>query len=154
MNRALIIIMTAAGILASSCSTATTPATSAPPIDYANATFTREFAATGTQKALYNKSLEYIAESFKSATDVIKYQNPEEGKIIGKAVTSWNSLTGNNVFYTFVIEVADGHAKITAKNIYIHTDNGQDVPLWSGTYEGAKKSIEADLANYEAWVSK
>ena len=150
--RHLILIL--ASILVVGCSTTTTPATFAPPIDYANATFIREFSATGTQKILYNKSLEYIAESFKSATDVIKYQNPEEGKIIGKAVTSWNSLTGNNVFYTFVIEVADGHAKITAKNIYIHTDNGQDVPLWSGTYEGAKKSIESDLARFEAWINK
>ena len=68
---------------------------------------------------LYRLSMEWMAKTFRSAQDVIQYQDKEEGIIVGKGVVmiAW-AFSPRPTHFTLTIEVRDGRARITFSDIY------------------------------------
>jgi hypothetical protein len=80
-----------------------------------------------TQKDIYNRSKAWVATAFKSAKDVIQYDNAEEGKIICKGVVEIDAtgLGMNGTIHTkqagyvrFMVQVEtkDGKCRVMISN--------------------------------------
>ena len=73
---------------------------------------------------LYDKCLIWFAEQFKSANEVIQYQNKENSTIIAKGAfieESYNLLWR----FTLKIECKDGRFRYILNNIYQDYNNGE-----------------------------
>lgn len=97
------------------------------PIQESSKTFDRVVEAPGfTKDQLYNGSKMWIAESFKSAKDVIEHHSKEDGVIIGNGVIPY-PCTGmecsgrdrTKVPFTMKVETKDNRFRLTFSNIKI-----------------------------------
>lgn len=81
-----------------------------------------------TKDELYKKAKIYFVDNFKSANDVIQYQDAEEGKIIGKGYFEIQDVKNSwgepftlvwDVYYTTSIECKDGKYRYSLYDINI-----------------------------------
>ena len=74
-----------------------------------------------SQKELFEKSMTWMAKAFKSAQDVIQYQDKEAGKIIGKGFMVVGYLAGMpyDTYFTITLETKDNKARATIEDAYI-----------------------------------
>lgn len=86
------------------------------PLEYSSVTPVEKVLAS----ELYLRALAWFATSFQSANDVIQFKDPQAGKIIGRAVHSYNpnvfmssACTKGYIDYNIVVEVKDGRYKLT-----------------------------------------
>jgi len=73
---------------------------------------------------IYNKTLTWMAESFRSSKEVIEYKDIVEGKIIGNTIISVNFSEGimplyRDVRVTIIIEIKENKFRFTAKNFIL-----------------------------------
>lgn len=79
-----------------------------------------------TQEELYNRAKIWFAETFRSAKEVIQLDNKEEGKIIGKGVSSFIVNAGTAIesdiplYFTIDLQMKDGRYKILFSNMRTH----------------------------------
>jgi hypothetical protein len=111
---------------------------------------------------LYNNSKLYFVDSYKSAKDVIQYDDKDQGKVIGKGFFSISTnqkynlmFTGNikwDVYYTIEIFCKNGRYRYRIYDIYINdfetAENGQ-----SRSMESVPVSNLSSLRK-ESWYKK
>lgn len=93
---------------------------------------------------LFRSSKVYFVDSYKSANDVIQYQDQTEGKVIGKGFFELNqSKTFTNVkwdvYYSTSIECKNGKYRYRIYDITIKQD-------WYGSSEHVTKDLNIDDA--------
>lgn len=78
-------------------------------------TYKEVVTQSGTKDELYNRSMQWIKETYINPSGVTKISNKGEGKIIGMSAFKLYSLDkkgtkvpGGSVGYTFIIELKDG----------------------------------------------
>lgn len=70
------------------------------------------------KEKIYNLSLQFIAENFRSAKAVIEYQDRETGRIIGNGSTTVSDgLMNRPATFTMIIDVKDNKYRITYKSL-------------------------------------
>lgn len=78
-----------------------------------------------SQKQIFDASKIWMAQSFKSANDVVQYEDVSTGTIIGKGNMqypckgTWNCLANvdNRVFFTLKIDTKDNKARLTFNDL-------------------------------------
>lgn len=79
----------------------------------------RVVTATGDQDELFRLSNEWMAKTFRESSEVIQYQDKEEGVIVGKGFTkSKVGLANFNFWFTMTIESKDQKARVTIEDVY------------------------------------
>ena len=128
------------------------------PIDSAsgNAMYKETIKIDDTKDKLYLKGKEWLANTFKSAKEVIQMDDKEAGQIIGKRNMEV-SIRGNyagHINYTIALYFKDGKYKYEIKNIYHEKPNtpsnggdiGKDKPqcgIW-GLFQNQWDEIKRD----------
>ena len=69
------------------------------------------------QAEIYARSLEWMAKTFVDSKEVVEVKDRENGRIIGKGLTSFtNVIVKIPCRYTITIEAKDGKARVTMEN--------------------------------------
>lgn len=70
---------------------------------------------------LFQDSIDWITQSFKSAKEVIEYQDSDTGKIIGKGIipVEYRKGTPVNTNFRFVLEIKDQRVRFTVDGPYV-----------------------------------
>ncbi|MBI1342132.1 MAG: DUF4468 domain-containing protein [Terrimonas sp.] len=78
-----------------------------------------------SKNELYNRAMSWIAETFKSANNVIQLQDKENGKILIKGAIKYDAPAfspgtnySGNFFFTLSLEFKDGKYKYDIDNVY------------------------------------
>jgi hypothetical protein len=107
------------------------------------------YCDTLNQKQIYQKSLQWIAGSFRSAKAVIEYQNEQEGKIIGNISIPYS--------FGMLTLYARGSMTITAKENKVKINfiikdklvDGSPAPIFEGDWETIQIKINSMIENYQ-----
>jgi hypothetical protein len=86
-----------------------------------------------TKEQIYQKSLEWIANSFKSYKHVIEYQDKESGTIIGNIVTPGAGIDLGSYESSIKIECKDNKSRLSIQPQNYITLNGKLSPITGGT---------------------
>lgn len=80
----------------------------------------RVIEAQGSQDELYRLANEWMAKTFVESSEVIQYQDKEEGIIVGKGLTKhkYGGISTWNIWYTMTIEVKEDRARATIEDVY------------------------------------
>lgn len=97
------------------------------PVNQSDLVFSQVYEAPGIAKeAIYEGSLKWMAENFKSAKSVIEYQNSGDGTVIGNGTINYPcdgfdcvAKASWRVKFTMKIETKDGRFKTDFKNLLI-----------------------------------
>jgi len=97
------------------------------PIAQSEREFSQVYDIPGVSKGeIYEGSLKWIAENFKSAKSVIEYQNPTDGVVIGNGIINYPCSSFEcigkaswRVKFTMKLETKDGKFKTEFKNLLI-----------------------------------
>jgi hypothetical protein len=112
-----------------------------------------------TKNEIYDKSLEWMAQTFSGSREVIELKDKDSGKIIGKGITSFRGKIGigsTNVLcrFTLIVEAKDNKYRTTYNNfvgLWGESYNRPE-PLEQKKYIDAVKAklavIDGDLYNY------
>ena len=85
------------------------------------------------QATIYNKSLQWMAEGFRSAQDVIQYKDEGEGVIIGKgSVAVTYTFAPYPTHFTLKIEAKDGRYRVTFFDIFFISKGAFGAELKTG----------------------
>lgn len=99
---------------------------------------------------LFDKSLKWLAETFKSSKAVIEYQNKDSGEIIGNgslrvAYTAFGSM---NTYFTLLIETKDGKLRMTFKNMRYDQGYSMNSKGQLDTFSNEAYNLVYSLKNY------
>jgi len=112
-----------------------------------------------TKNEIYDKSLEWMAQTLSGSREVIELKDKDSGKIIGKGITSFRGKIGigsTNVLcrFTLIVEAKDNKYRTTYNNfvgLWGESYNRPE-PLEQKKYIDAVKAklavIDGDLYNY------
>lgn len=102
------------------------------------------------KEEIYNMTLKWMSETFKTHKDVIKYRDLAKGTIIGDAVVEVNPFTGSNGLekFTMKIEIKDGGYLMTANN-YSKGDSSDINNQWYHTLK-AVQEVNAQIASIDS----
>jgi hypothetical protein len=112
-----------------------------------------------TKNEIYDTSLEWMAQTLSGAREVIELKDKDNGKIIGKGITSFRGKVGigsTNVLcrFTLTVEAKDNRYRTTYSNFVglWGESYSRPEPLEQKEYLDAVKSkltrIDDDLYNY------
>lgn len=94
-----------------------------------------------TKEQIFNKTLQWMAETFKSSKHVIEYKDLAEGMIIGNASVQvqavkdpFGSIPPGLVAFTMKIEIKDGKYRLTTYH-YAKNDLTTTMDMWYHTKE-------------------
>jgi hypothetical protein len=117
-----------------------------------------------TKLQIFEKSKQWIAKAFGSSKEVIKYENLQEGRIIGKGVVDYigaiqGSIFGKREFiylarFTITVDVKDGKSRVSFDQITGRNSTGEEIP---DAYDPEGRLTQAikDLTNmYKITISK
>jgi hypothetical protein len=79
-----------------------------------------------SKPVLFDRTLKWIANNFRSAKQVVEYQNIESGSIIGNGITFVQvegALLGVNLEFTMNIDVKDEKVRYRFSNFYYTVSN-------------------------------
>ena len=113
-----------------------------------------------SKEQIFNRSNQWIAESFGSANAVIQYKDLEEGKIIGKIITTTSQfMTTYNFNTTMSIDVKDGRAMLSFQANDVTISSAGGVPTTRDIYGEAEagmaqESFKSIVASYESYMLK
>jgi len=113
------------GLLLISCATL-------PPIPEEQANYSKTYETTLSKAEVYNKSLEWIAKTFRSAKAVIEFQDKDQGKIIGNGSVDCPIgpvQTLVSIGFTLTIEAKEGKYRMVFENIRMVFGPGDTYPL-------------------------
>jgi len=86
-----------------------------------------------TKNEIYDKSLEWMAQAFHDSKSVIELKDRENGKIIGKGMTSFTNVVAEiPCRFTMVLETKDGKYRTSYNNF---------VGMW-GEYRNLPRDVE------------
>lgn len=107
-------------------------------------TYQKIYETTLTKDKAYDKSLQWIAHTFKSAKAVIEYQDKEAGKIVGNGSTSYSCGFGcvSPVTFTMAIDIKDRKIRMVFDNVQAHLKDGSIAQIY-GT-----KSLDEIHSNF------
>jgi hypothetical protein len=104
-----------------------------------------------SKTVLFDRTLKWIANNFRSAKQVIEYQNTESGAIVGNGITYVQvdgALLGVNLQFTMNIDVKDGRVRYRFLNFYYTVSNVRtrmpDTQIWhSAAHQKFENMIES-----------
>ncbi len=109
---------------------------------------------------IYNKSNQWIAETFGSANAVIQYKDQKEGKIIGNIIsTSLKFMMTYSFNSTMSIDIKDGRARLSFQAHDVSISSAGGVPTTRGIYgeaeaEMARESYTSIIESYRSYLLK
>ena len=114
MKKTITLIITACLILLTGCSTV-----SRQPLTDGVAEYQEVVEVDADKTTIYNKTLQWMAEGFRSAQDVIQYKDEGEGVIIGKGVVDVTyTFAPYPTHFTLKVEAKDGRYRVTFFDMY------------------------------------
>lgn len=119
-------------ILLASCATNPVPVVVVVPIEDRSMEKVREINLTKDE--IYDSALEWIAQTFVDSKAVIELKDKDNGKIIGKGMTSFtssNRLASSNIpcRFTLIVEAKDNKYRTTYNNFVGMWGQLSDMPL-------------------------
>lgn len=107
-----------------------------------------------SRSEIYDGSLRWIAENFKSAKSVLEYQNPTDGVMIGNGAINYPcaglDCVGKGewrVKFTMKVETKDGKFKTDFKNLVLSLSDGGEVPVQTKADLDAIKPVLLNFGN-------
>lgn len=133
-----------------------------------------------TQKDIYNRSRAWVATIFKSAQNVIQYENPEEGKIICKGTIQIDATgLGMNgtihtsqagyVHFVMQIETKEGRCRVLINNLVHEAQNSggsltnekpacgtftMAMKTWASIKNQSNDKVNAILADFQKSINE
>jgi len=106
---------------------------------------------------IYNRSLQFIAENFKSAKAVIEYKDKESGRIIGNgSLMISDGIMQRPASFTMVIDIKEKKYRIIYKNLLYRP--GTKMPWkpidYAGPYNSMMKSLDELTIRFNDYLSK
>jgi len=92
--------------------------------------------ATGNKQQLYSKAKEWFIRNYNSGKDIIQLDDPANGKIIGRAPFSFQSMPAtaddlniynNTLWYTITINVKDGAYRYVISDFGVQHHNEKEI---------------------------
>ena len=84
-----------------------------------------------TKDQIFDRTMRWISQNFKSAKSVIDYQEKQAGTIIAKGIIPNINLGGSlnaNLGFTLTLDIKDGKARFVFDNLIpIDPDNGKEL---------------------------
>lgn len=103
---------------------------------------------------LYNLSGEWFAKTFRSAQNVVQYQNPEEGMIIGRGTMRGGVGNLGTIEFLLTIETKDGKARATFDDVYMVSGSMRILMLDNESSEKEfKKSSDPLIASLTQYLN-
>lgn len=100
------------------------------------------------KQEIYNRILDWYSETFRSAEDVINYDNFETGKISGNFINAYPFGLGSSLDcrHKLLVEFKDKKARITIDHIY-NIEGGFDIENYLLNRKGEYRSMYKTLRN-------
>jgi Domain of unknown function (DUF4468) with TBP-like fold len=93
---------------------------------------------------IYNKTLQWMAQTFNSSKNVIQMQDSAQGVIIGNGNVSfpWGAIAAD-VHIGFKIEIKDNKYRFSSSNYRLITDNGEQSNMAKSIADNAREQVAA-----------
>jgi len=91
-----------------------------------------------TKADIFNSSMQWVAQSFKSAKAVIQYSDKESGIINGNgtATAEFGGIGPTTLSYKFIFEIKDNKSRITFSEVMPVFDNSSSGRMAAGMTHG------------------
>jgi hypothetical protein len=107
------------------------------------------------KEQIFNKTMQWIAENFKSAKTVIQYKDAKEGKIICQMITTANTTFLTYDFQTtMTIDIKDDKSRFTYLANEVTVSDTKRAIYGDKEIELAKKSYESVKSGYKDYILK
>ena len=113
-----------------------------------------------TKDVIFSRTMKWIANNFKSAKQVIEYQDKEAGSIVGNGVTdikAEGALVGVELEFTMNVDIKDYKARCRFINLNIlDVINGlpNPMPNTQAWHKGAKLKFDAIIESLKTATTK
>lgn len=110
------------------------------------------YEVSGSKSELYNKSLDWVAQTFNDSKSVIQVKDADRGRIIGKGVTNISIMGGMSqrpYGFTMQIDTKDNKARIQFTNLVLMTPGYEGYPAESMYVDDVKAKLNRMAVSYE-----
>jgi len=121
----------------------------------------RVIEAGGTQDDLYRMANEWMAKTFVASSEVIQYQDKEEGVIVGRGLTDqkfgWATA---DIWYNMKVEVKQNRARVTIDTVYgeltviDETSTLQSKDFGQKEYDELKAKFNTMIDDFSAYMKQ
>jgi len=107
-----------------------------------------------TKNQIFVKSINWLAENFRSSKSVIELQDKEQGKIVGNIVTSEVIFISTFQYESkMIIDIKDSRVRITYVPEMVVID-GNRRPFYGNEVNNAKKTLQDITRSYRQYMTQ